>query len=157
MGTSGSVEMARKKTEFIVYPGIEKHFAPLNILDVYVGADLPLGLMRATYSTQTAAGGFTNSDEQKRSSFTYGIGAFIGVQAFIADLPFSMGCEFAYQGRGFMGNKVKHTEKNGGVTQTYYTEAGDNGANPTAYSDLKARKFIGANNINFFICYYFSK
>ncbi len=156
MGFSGDAEFSRRKSEFIILPGLEKHFAPLNILDVYVGADLPLGYVRSLYSDQISSSTASSGTEQKRFSFTYGLGAFIGVQAFIADLPFSVGMEFLYQGRGYLGNKIKHTDKLGTTTQTYYTVAGDDGSFGS-YDDLKSRKFTAYNNVNVFISYFFNR
>jgi hypothetical protein len=156
-GFSGDAEYSRKVGEFLVLPGIEKHFAPSNIIDVYVGANVPLGWVKSYYMDKTVTAAGTESQEQKRLSLTYGFGAFVGIQMFIADLPVAVGTEFLYQGRGYLFNRVKHTDVNGATTQTYYTVAGDDGTNYQYYTTLKARKYTSENNINFFISYYFNR
>ena len=86
------------------------------------------------YANPDAVNGVFN---QYRKSLCVGLEAFIGLQAFIADLPVSVGFEYGLSGMFHTGQKVK-TEVYDAVnntTQTTYQLLGD----PTDYKDLKAK------------------
>lgn len=91
------------ESENHINPGIAYHFNSKNLLDVYVGAEATLGWSRnSTYHNFTdivdessekiaTADGYNNT---RKASFQLGAGAFIGLQAFIADLPLAIGVEY---------------------------------------------------------------
>ncbi len=104
-----------------IRPGLAYHFSTKNILDVYVGADLPIGFnldkTKVTYSDDS-------SSEESQNTFVLGAGLFIGLQVFVADLPFAIGLETGFSGLLNMGNKVKHKEIDAvGQEYIYYTGA----------------------------------
>ena len=83
-----------KETSKYFYPGIAYHFSNSNLLDVYVGAELPIGW------ESTVIRDFADSDvvEYKTKTvtrdFNIGLGAFVGLQAYVANLPLAVGVEY---------------------------------------------------------------
>lgn len=73
-----------------ITPGIAYHFSKHNILDVYAGAEALLGWTRnSTYATAD-----DQENSVRKASFQFGAGAFIGLQAYIANLPLAVGVEY---------------------------------------------------------------
>ena len=156
-------------------PGIAYHFTKSNLLDVYAGAEGIIGWRRnvlktwsdvddtETSITQTNAYPFTGVSK----GVQFGVGAFIGLQAFIARLPLAVGFEYGIT-----------TLWDGGMKNRTYVKVGDN--DPiTTYSDaanwqylagtvagqrgnnefdyVKARKGSWGNQVRFTISYYFNR
>jgi hypothetical protein len=151
------------KTEsfFRITPGVAHHFSPKNILDAYMGVGIPLGT--ESYKVETnwmdeATGDFQDHAITK-SSFVYGYNLFIGLQAYVADLPFAFGLEYGIYGIMHTGLKYKHelTQEIGGVSdnQTYYTT--DETGFGTNYSELKYKKFEGGSDLRLTLSYFFGK
>lgn len=104
-------------SHFMIVPGFEQHFGQGNILDIYGGMRVPVGLERD--NSKYAVGAITNTSS--RNSLAYGVDAFIGFQAFIGDLPFAIGAEIDYSFLGRFGDKYKVVSEGGiGGTQVYY-------------------------------------
>ena len=80
------VESKNKEKQFTFYPGVAYHFSNTNLLDVYVGGELPFGW--ASYYTEV------DDEDASTSSFRIGLGAFIGLQAYIGNLPLALGVEY---------------------------------------------------------------
>ncbi len=100
------------------FPGVAYHFSNDNILDVYLGAQLPIGWDCKIDKT-------TDGDrELKRRTghFVIGAGLFMGVQVFIADLPFAIGIEGGFSGMLRAGGVPKTTYKDGGDKQVFYND-----------------------------------
>ena len=104
-------------SQAMLYPGIAYHFSRRNLLDVYVGAELPLGW--SSDRSILESGDMTS--HTTKSSFVIGLGAFIGLQAYIADLPLAIGVEYGISSRFDTGLKYKNEFTSDGETQTYYT------------------------------------
>ena len=149
------------------YPGVAWHFSSKNILDVYVGAELPIGWDSSTSLSESGTvemvgetGNYMSiisSSTTTKRAFVIGIGAFIGIQAFIADLPLALGAEFGVSSRFDTGVKYKTvTEVTGNDTQTYYSSAIENlpGEN-VDYDSLKARTGEIGGQFRFTLTYYF--
>lgn len=140
--------------------GVEKHFLASNVLDPYFGANVILGYYRETKGSLTE---YSNGDKsgamKSRFSMLYGYELFIGVQAFIADLPLSIGAEAGITGYGLTSDKYKTESTNtvAGVQNdvTYYTANADNGPIQTQFSSLSASRYVGASLIRFKLNYYF--
>jgi hypothetical protein len=81
-----SIESSLSESSFMFYPGLAYHFNNKNLLDVYVGGELPIGIAGASYDTGDTDEGATN--------FRVGLGAFIGLQAYLANLPIALGVEY---------------------------------------------------------------
>lgn len=142
-----------------ISPGVAYHFSPKNILDVYVGGSIPLGreydLIEQNWEDQ-ATSDYVNQSS-KKSTWVYGYNLFIGMQAFIADLPMAIGVEYGIMGLKHIGLQYKHeySESIGGVSasQTYYTI--DDMGFGIEYDDLKYRSFEAGGDIRLTISYYF--
>ena len=137
-------------SENCLYPGFAYHFAPGNILDIYVGAELPIGWTRdvKVYKSENY------SSTVKGNTFNIGLGAFVGLQAYIADLPLALGVEYGLSAVHETGLKYKNIiEDNTGKRSVYYTRPGDS----TRYDDLSSK--IGGIGTQFRLTftYYFSK
>ena len=152
---------------FRVSPGIAYHFSPKNILDVYVGASLPIGVdaMNSVYETENyqvvtndATGThslqkYEVKDNYNYNSFTIGLGAFIGLQAFVADLPLSLGFEYGLTGMLRTNDKWYHEVADGyGNSQSYYTMDGDY----LHFDQLTNKSKYMGTDFRFTISYYFN-
>lgn len=165
----------RRNAELYITPGLEYHFSKSNILDVYLGACLPLGYFKENETDYMKMLDLTvdyTSYERKRFGFAYGFEGFIGVQSFVADLPFSIGLELGSTALGKLGKKWKVDSYRvaGGVAtnQTYYTVNLDNDdkIDPTFvglivtgedYSKLSAKSFNVDGMARLTLSYYFNK
>lgn len=146
----------------IFYPGFAYHFAPINILDVYVGAELPIGWSK-NVSTMEAG---SDKSSVKKSSFDIGLGAFIGLQAFVADLPFAIGFEYGISSMFQTGLKYKQETVLDGEKQVVYTasvddlpklaEGGSISGNEV-FDSLKAKKGEIGHQFRVTLTYYFGK
>ncbi|HIZ86651.1 MAG TPA: hypothetical protein IAC03_00595 [Candidatus Coprenecus pullistercoris] len=154
----------------MLYPGFAWHFSSKNILDVYVGAEMPLGWDSSTEYFESGvlephenAGGveqpglmkIISSEKITKRSFVIGIGAFIGLQAYIADLPLALGVELGVSSRFDTGLKYKHTTtQTGSDTQTWYTSA-LNAEDLQQYKNLNARTGEITGQARLTLTYYF--
>ncbi len=151
-------DFTERTFEMLLNPGAEKHFGTSNILDVYVGAAVPLGVVREVNNNTENTSAIKNINETSRLSYIVGISGFVGVRAFIADLPMAIGIEFGYQGRTYLSNKVKHEVTVGTQKQTYYTvDDDDTGAQYGLFESLKSRNSDGKTTISISLNYYFNK
>jgi len=155
--TSGDeLEYKGLNSEFLIVPGIEKHFGQANILDVFVGARVPLGLQR---ELEKIVGGGLSTTTSK-NSLAYGLDAFVGFQAFIGDLPFAIGAEINYSLFGILGDKYKvKTEGGVGGDQTYYVT---DVTNPVIsqfdqFEKLSARTVMVESDIRVNLVYFFRR
>lgn len=161
----------------LLHLGVEKHFKASNILDGYVGASIPFGYTRgALYTNNNGVDGSTDYLDvtTTRFSFVYGAELFVGVNAFVADLPLAIGVEMGMRSLGVRGDKFKteYEGSTGGVSYSgeYYTnniddfedqqvqaevDNGNPNGGPIQFSSLKARSFDTEAMIRFTINYYF--
>lgn len=144
------------ENSLMLYPGIAYHFSKLNILDVYVGAELPLGWDSYTKSTVND----TYSNTKTKRAFVLGLGAFVGLQAYIADLPLAIGVEYGISSRLDAGLKYKNVTVNDNTTTTTYTSnyydlPNVAGYSSDSYSKLAARKGEIGGQVRVTLSYYF--
>ena len=145
-----------KAGEYCFYPGIAWHFSPTNILDVYVGCDIPIGY---DYDKYTKIYDGKNRATQTRSSFEIGFEGFVGLQCFIADLPLAVGVEYGFSGMRYFGQKYKHiiTDADDNEQTFYTTDKVRDGEEPEEYyKNLKSRKGKFGSEIRFTVSYYFN-
>ena len=145
----GSYKFSENESHFLIVPGIEKHFGSANILDVYIGGKVPFGLDR--YNVVEEIG--TNIFSQTRNSLGYGFDFFVGLQAFIGDLPFAIGGEVEYSAFGIIGDKVK---VEAGGTE-YYTSNVAPSVSGRQFDSLSASSFEIQTDLRVFVCYYFRR
>lgn len=102
-----SVSVSDRSTSIMFYPGIAYHFNRSNILDVYIGAELPIG--GGAEENKTKIDGDVDEDTglERMSRFEIGVGAFVGLQAYICNLPLAVGLEYGFNVRNqHYGNSV---------------------------------------------------
>jgi len=138
------------ESRYFVYPGIAYHFSKSNLIDIYAGAELPLGFEH--YRNKVEGDDYEGTTS--RGSFTFGVGAFVGMQAYVADLPLAIGVEYGLSSLFNCGDKYKHKIKDDEGTQTYYTEEFEG---KDAYKDLKISKGDIGTQIRVTLTYYFKK
>jgi hypothetical protein len=124
-----------------------------------MGFLIPLGWDREKFIDEEAFRLNYNNYSRTRTSITYGGEAFIGVQAFVADLPLALGIDFGVAAMGHLFDRYKHevSTKVGSLTseQVYYT-VDDTGAG-IAYESLNRRDFQLQGNIRVTFAYFFKK
>lgn len=131
---------------FRLSPGCAYHFSKKNILDVYAGAELPFGYNAYSYVTSTT--------KLTGSQFSIGLGAFIGLQCFIANLPVALGLEYGLSGNAYLGGKYKYVSDDGAGNKStkYYTDKDMTG---TAYDKLGLNSGILGSQVRFTLSYFF--
>lgn len=160
------------QTENNIYPGFAYHFSKSNILDVYAGAELQLGWNRNIVNTSADLKSDYYSKQQRRS-FQIGAGAFIGLQAYICNLPLAIGVEYGIYSLLQTGQKTRHESRFGSDSDksvTYTTDASQlpeifkNGAEATAYGTalasydkLGAQKGSVGNQFRVTLSYFFNR
>jgi len=161
--TASSFSEAKTKevtSEYLLIPAIEKHFNATNFLDAYVGAQALLGYVKDRRdSTYTLVNGDNYTEKRKGTSPVYGLGGFIGLQAFIADLPVAIGLEYGIVGKGYLNNKfTTTTESNiGNVSSTTTSIDPANGDFEGNYDKGTAREFEISNMVRVTLNYFFTK
>lgn len=142
--TLSEFEYKSSTREYMIVPGIEKHFSNSNIFDVYVGGDLYLGFGRDRQVESYTYRDTRNNDIHKMTTpYTIvGLGGVVGFNVFVLDLPIALGVEYGMSAFWQLGNKTKHEVESGTNSYEYYTVGNDpntaGGAN-TAYSSVKQR------------------
>lgn len=135
----------------LIKPGFAYHFSRHNLLDVYAGAELPIGWVRNTVKGEQDGEDWY----QKKGSFQLGVGAFIGLQAYIGDLPLALGVEYGISAMSDLGCKYKF--KNG--KQEYTTVDPEKLPHYEGVSDrfdgLKARRCEVGNQFSITLTYFF--
>jgi len=151
----GSMESKTMAREYVIVPGIEKHFSSSNIFDVYAGGDLYLGFGKEDSVVNRTYGkgnnfGFDNGDKDEWQATTsntiMGIGGVVGFNVFIAHLPISLGLEYGLNMKWTMGGKTQwtHAQTVQGTTvegaQTWQ-EAADGSSSLKFKDGMKKSKF----------------
>lgn len=153
----------------LFHVGIEKHFKSSNMLDGYIGASLPFGYSRGSEYTTMGADFTTDYEKVTASRFglVYGIEMFFGFNAFIADLPLSIGAEFGIRGLGITSNQYNYDVEGsvGGVAYSgefstnniddFENQVEQTRADGLRFSSLKTSEFDTQGMLRFTISYYF--
>lgn len=169
LGPTDVVRLETKDSErdYAIKPGIEKHFNPTNLIDIYVGAEALLGThIQRRINAQEQNDGNRTSTDIRGSSLLYGGGAFIGMQFFVADLPLALGLEYGFIGKGYALKRYKVvTEGDDGtgnfVTNEYFIRPGDidnfeAGNVVPQFESLNSRTFNLDNQVRVTLSYFFS-
>lgn len=130
--------------KFMFYPGVAYHFSNKNLLDVYVGGEVPFGW---------GNNGYDDGDEDYTvSNFRIGLGAFIGLQAYIANLPLALGVEYGIS-TGY--NAVSDgTVSKDGMSIDY--DKDDYGTSSAYTEDSDQKRFQIGHQVRFTLSYYFN-
>lgn len=121
---------------YMFYPGVAYHFNNRNLLDVYVGGELPIGFANYGYGD--------DDDEYYTSQFRIGLGGFIGLQAYIANLPLAVGLEYGIHGLWNMASNGSLTEDGMSIAAGSYNE------------DYSQKRFKLGHQVRFTLTYYFN-
>lgn len=150
------------KREYIIVPGIEKHFNAGNIFDVYTGADLYLGFKKTVENKddiKTNRAGDSQKSKMTTKNTVAGLGWIVGFNVFVAQLPISVGLEYGLNAKWDIGGKTKNemeSKVNGTTTSAeYFTLEGDN----RQYDKVSKRSFgMDTNqNVRLAVNIYFGK
>lgn len=127
----------------------------MNIFDVYAGAEIPLGWTGDKMRSIDEASDVTSTTT--KNAFTFGIDAFIGLQAFIANLPIAIGIEYGIGSQFDFGLKYKTSVTNAGDTQVTYTpsETLAGISRSTEFKKLQARRGNLSQQVRLTFSYYF--
>jgi hypothetical protein len=158
---TGTINDISIESRYLVSPRIEYHFSDHNILDTYVGLEIPVGYEKDIVEfgeKYNLSGDYTN-ERSERTSFVYGYSIFAGFQAFIADLPMAIGLELGVRGFNHGDMTYKNTKEYSinGVehSQTYYTT--DNNGYSAEYDELNYSKFELGSDLRITLNYFFSR
>ena len=102
-------------------PGFAYHFSMNNPIDVYLGAQIPVGFNVNDNLTKADKNNYTTSRD---NMFVIGAGVFLGMQFFVADLPFAIGIEGGYSGQAHFSAGARTTNVTEGNKQTNVTVNG---------------------------------
>ena len=103
-------------------PGCAYHFNTKNIVDVYLGAQMPIGFN--LIQNKSSREGY--SETNKNNQFVIGAGIFFGLQFFVADLPLAIGIETGYSGTAsFSGGDRTIINNDGDKTTTLHYKGAD--------------------------------
>ncbi len=140
------------KSTNLFQPGIAYHFSRSNILDVYAGAELPFGWSRDVLYD----GSYDDNDSyMKKGAFNIGLGAFIGLQAYIGDLPLALGVEYGISSMADLGCKYKVKEGDTEYQVPDYNALKNMGNQVGRFDGLKARKGQIGNQFRVTLTYFF--
>ena len=142
------------ESTLMLYPGLAYHFSRLNILDVYLGAELPIGW--DTNTIKSAEESYTAKTTKR--SFVLGLGAFVGLQAYVADLPLAIGVEYGISSRLDAGLKYKNEVTANNKTTVSYSNTQDFkyiDASSDNYEKLNARRGEIGGQLRLTLSYYF--
>lgn len=138
------------ESKFMFYPGIAYHFSPKNLLDVYVGAEVPIGFGtegQHEYYEGNEDAELDYSEGHTAKVFRMGAGAFIGLQAYIANLPIALGVEYG------ISTLYNHYYQGTFEKDNYYLSNID----PNSVSPQRsATKWKLGNQVRVTLSYYFS-
>lgn len=139
------------------------HFSPKNLLDVYVGAALPIGSDKyeVTSRWEHASNFILNDFFEEiitKNTRVYGYNLFIGLQAFIADLPIAIGFEYGLTGwmNSGLQYEVERLERVDGNTTTmnYFTNEKPR-ITSTKYDNLQYDRYESGTDLRITFSYYF--
>lgn len=147
--TLSAAEFRSSTREYMIVPGIEKHFSSSNIFDVYLAGDLFLGFGKdKTVSSTTNRAGETSSTTMTTPYTIAGLGGIVGVNLFILDLPISVGLEYGISAFWLLGDRTKVEVETPSESYEYFTVSNDQSGVSTAtngFSDVK-QKYMTMNS-----------
>jgi hypothetical protein len=150
-----------EKESFIRFmPSAQYHFASSNLMDTYAGIGLIIGSEKNQVITSevTSITGDYIANSMTKKTFVTGFNIDFGLQAFIADLPISLGVEASIRGLKHSNLQYENTFRSsvGGVdtNQTYYTI---DKTSTSRYESLEYKSFDLGADVRIMLSYYFRK
>lgn len=152
--TDNQLKSGHDEGHLYLSPGIAYHFSTKNILDVYVGAEIPFGFRSAGNIVKY---GDANNTWEKKTTVAgrIGLGAFVGLQVFVANLPLALGFEYGISANADLGGVTKTVVFDGTQKTTKYSGQTDGGAVVSDMSKLSMNKGILGNQVRLTLSYYF--
>ncbi|HEU5145234.1 MAG TPA: hypothetical protein VFT90_00900 [Chryseosolibacter sp.] len=157
LGQEDNVE----KESFVRFmPSVQYHFASTNLFDTYAGLGVIVGSEKnqVLTSDKTSVTGDYVSNEMTKKTFVTGFNVNFGLQAFIADLPISLGVEASIRGLKHSNLQYENAFSSsvGGVetNQTYYTI---DDTSTLRYESLEYKSFDLGADLRIMLSYYFRK
>ena len=147
-GGENSNELSKSESSFMLSPGIAYHFNNKNLLDVYVGGELPFGFAGNSYENENA------DMDWAVSNFHIGVGAFIGLQAYIANLPLAVGLEYGISTK--YGTVSDGYMSQDGMTIEKITDWSLGSAGFGYKEDRSESKWVLGHQVRFTLSYYFN-
>lgn len=133
-----------KKSQDVNYtrflPGAAYHFNTNNILDVYLGMQMPIGFDLNQTKSSAYNGSINSSVVDKNNMFVIGGGIFFGLQVFIADIPFAIGIETGYSGVAHITGGHRRITTTDGEKQIDLIDDATGGVT----NDIKSASFMDA-------------
>jgi len=124
--TLTAAESKSTQRQYMLVPGIEKHFSSSNVFDVYVAGDLFLGFGKdKEVSSQTDRQSRTFATTSTTPYTMVGLGGIIGFNIFVVDLPLSIGLEYGLSAFWKLGDRTKVEVENPTNSYEYYTVVDD--------------------------------
>lgn len=150
-----------EKESFIRFmPSVQLHFASSNLFDTYAGLGVIIGSEKnqVITSEKTSITGDYAGSQMTKKTFVTGFNINFGLQAFIADLPISLGVEASIRGLKHSNLQYEHTLQSsvGDVetNQTYYTI---DQTSALRYESLEYKSFDLGADVRIMLSYYFRK
>lgn len=156
----GQEDDVEKESFLRFMPSVQYHFASTNLFDTYAGIGVIVGSEKDQIITseRTSISGDYVANEMTKKTFVTGFNINFGMQAFIADLPLSLGFEASIRGLKHSNLQYENTFRSsvGGVAtnQTYYTV---DESSTSRYESLKYQSFDLGADLRFILSYYFRK
>ena len=152
-----------------IRPGVAYHFTRSNLLDVYTGIEGIFGWKRNTIDEKHEIDGKDAYTYKRDARIQLGVGAFIGLQAYIARLPLAIGLEYGFGAMWDGAIRQKTTTKavdadevvtyavqddfyHGGFASNVTNQKGEN-----KWDGLKARKGEWGSQVRLTISYFFNR
>ena len=155
-GSSFDFKYKEVTTNDFIYPGVAYHFSKKNLLDVYVGAELPLGYDKNKLFTDDTYSGDSGHDNRVSTVYHVGLGGFFGLQAYVANLPIAIGLEYGISGMADLGMKTKYDQQSPGNKAVVSYSPDPSFNSPYAdYDNLSARQGLIGSQLRVTITYFF--
>jgi hypothetical protein len=150
-----------EKESFIRFmPSVQMHFASSNLFDTYAGLGVIIGSEKnqVIASEKTSITGDYVANQMTKKTFVTGFNINFGLQAFVADLPISLGVEASIRGLKHSNLQYENTLQSsvGGVdtNQTYYTI---DETSALRYESLEYKSFDLGADVRIMLSYYFRR
>ena len=159
-GQVGQEDDVEKESFIRFMPSVQYHFASSNLLDTYAGVGLIVGSEKnqVITSEKTSISGDYVANQMTKKTFVTGFNINFGLQAFIADLPISLGVEASIRGLKHSNLQYENIFESsvGGVetNQTYYTI---DDTSTLRYESLEYESFDLGADLRIMLSYYFRK
>ena len=156
----GQEDNVQKELFYRFMPSVHYHFSSSNFLDTYAGLGLIVGteIDEVQTTQRTNVTGDFVAESYRQQTTDIGFNVNFGVQAFVADLPISLGVEASIRGlkRNNLQYEATTSTSVGGVVneQTFFTRQANAAL---SYDALEYSQYEVGGDVRFLITYYFRR